>query len=325
MRSVFKKPTSAIAVSATTPASIAILRRLSIDSSTNPPTTSNLGNSITSAYFPIIDRAAFGQRFDPDQYQIQVKFKPLLTQATANSLGTNPYPSNPTYPNIPASLENTAPFLQVALDQQGGYVWDAEAGGYKRADEQIFYNIGSDATPLNTWYASAPHDADGFATYTVPVTSPSFVAKGYYYSYGSGDFRTNYVLPNGGRTFNATTQLWEDVNNGYGPNFQQFGGGPSEPGNPSSKLNVPNGVPLMALGAPAAQLGLSLEIKSISLTKITPTNLVARIDANSGISFRFGSGFTYGATQPGITVPGDWHHRTSRLPPIRSAVSTRTA
>jgi hypothetical protein len=274
-----------------------------IDSTTTPQSVSYIGGSITSAFLPIIDRAAFGQRFDPDQYQIQVKFKPLLTQATANSLMTNPFPSNPTYPNISASLENSAPFFQVALDQQGGYVWDAEAGSYKRADEQIFYNIGSEATPLNTWYATAPHDADGFATFSVPVTSPSFIAKGYYYSYGDGDFRTQNVLSNGGRVQNPDL-TWSDVNNGYGPSFQQFGGGPSEPGNPSSKLNVPNGVPLMALGSPNTQLGLSLEIKSVALTRINPTNLVARLDANSGISFRFGSGFTYGETQPGISVPG---------------------
>ncbi len=243
-----------------------------------------------------------------------MKFKPLLQKTTADSLGVNPFPTNPTYPPISAALENTAPVFSVALDQLGGYVWDNEAGSYKRAGEQIFYNIGSplnaegqpvDPTmTINNWYASASKDAEGYATWTVPVTSPSFVAKTFYYSTGSGDYRAGQVLANGGRVFDSEAGTWSDVTVGYGPNFQQFGGGPSEPGNPGSKLNVPNGVGLMSLGAPAASLGLSLEIKSIALTKINPGQIMARIDSSSGISFRFGSGLTYGGTQPGINVGG---------------------
>ena len=83
---------------------------------------------MTKDYLPVIDRIFFGQLFDPSQYQMVVTFKPLLQKATADSLGTNPYPTNPTYPNIPASLENTAPFIQVGLDQLGGEVWDASVG-----------------------------------------------------------------------------------------------------------------------------------------------------------------------------------------------------
>src|SRR4029079_2464623 len=104
---------------------------------TNVDPTADSSN-VTKDYLPIIDRAFFGQLFDPSQYQIQVKFKPLLQKSTADSLGTNPYPSNPTYPNISAALENTSPFIQVGLDQLGGEVWDAQAGVYKRGDEQIF-------------------------------------------------------------------------------------------------------------------------------------------------------------------------------------------
>src|SRR6478672_995559 len=143
------------------------------------------GTNVTKDYLPIIDRAFFGQLFDPSQYLLQVKFKPLLQKSTADSLHTNPYPTNPSYPGITAATENTSPFIQVGLDQLGGEVWDAQAGAYKRGDEQIFYNIGSTAIPINTWYASAPHDADGFATYSVPVTSPSTVARGFYYGFGS--------------------------------------------------------------------------------------------------------------------------------------------
>jgi hypothetical protein len=345
------------------------------------PTADNV--NVTKDYLPIVDRAFFGQLFDPSEYQLQVKFKPLLTQATANSLGTNPYPSNPTYPPITAALENTAPYFQIGLDQLGGEVWDAQAGAYKRGDEQIFYNIGNpsdgdynndgfvnaadytvwrnhlgqttagdgytlpnevvnnDGTlasagvvdqtdyagwknrvgtvvnPINSWYANAPHDADGFATWSVPVTSPSFVARGFYYGFGSAGTRTNDVTANGGIVQNPDGTFTERTV-GYGPDFENFGGGPADPNNPDSKLNTPNGVPLMFFGAPNYLLGLSLEIKSMALTRITPGPVVSRIDANSSLTFRFGSGFTYqGAgytdgsgnpqpppVQPGIVVNG---------------------
>ena len=259
--------------------------------------------NVTKDYLPIVDRAFFGQLFDPSQYQLQVKFKPLLQKTTADSLGTNPYPTNPVYPNITAALENTSQFIQVGIDQLGGEVWDAQAGVYKRGNEQVFYNIGSAATPINTWYASAPHDADGFATFSVPVTSPSAVARGFYYGFGNGGTRTYDVAPNGGIDAAGT-----DVTVGYGANFQNFGGGPADPSNPSAKLNTPNGAPLIFMGAPTADVGVSLEIKSIALTKITPGPIVARIDANSGLTFRFGTGFSYQGgstiTKPAINVNG---------------------
>ena len=273
------------------------------------------GVKVTKDYLPIIDRAFFGQLFDPAQYQIVVKFKPLLQKTTADSLGTNPYPTNPSYPPINAALENTAPLFAVGLDQLGGEVWDAQAQTYKRGDEQISYNIGSTATPINNWYATAPHDADGFATYSVPVTSPSFVQRGFYYGSGSAGTRTNDVAANGG--IDATGA---DVTTGYGPNFQNFGGGPADPSNPGNKLNTPNGVPVMYLGAPSASTGVNFEIKSISLQRMTPGPVVVRMDANSGITFRFGSGFRYQGqgfngqappVQPGIVVNGTTYDPTA--------------
>jgi hypothetical protein len=140
------------------------------------------GVDINAGYYPAIDRVGFGQLFDPADYQIAVKFKPLLTQATANSLGVNPFPSNPSYPPISAALENTAPLFGVGLDLLGGYVFDSEAGIYKRANEGLGYNIGSAEMPINNWYATAPKDAEGYATFTVPVTQPSFTQKGFYYN-----------------------------------------------------------------------------------------------------------------------------------------------
>jgi hypothetical protein len=260
------------------------------------------GVDINSGYYPAIDRVGFGQLFDPAEYQIAVKFKPLLTQATANMLGTNPFPSNPSYPPISTALENTAPFFGVGLDLLGGYVFDSEAGIYKRANEGLGYNIGSAEMPINNWYATAPHDAEGYATFTVPVTQPSFIQKGFYYNYAQGQTRDCCVVTNGGRMDGA------DVTIGFGENYQHFGGGPEDPSRPGSKLNTPNGVPLISFGAPAADTGVSIEIKSIALTRINPGPIVARLDANSGITFRFGSALSrapdLAPVDPPVSVDG---------------------
>jgi hypothetical protein len=58
-------------------------------------------------------------------------------------------------------------------------------------------------------------------------------------------------------------------------------------------------------GPQEAVTNLSVEIKSIALTKINPGPIVARIDANSGITLRFGSGFTRSTAAAPIPVPND--------------------
>jgi hypothetical protein len=230
---------------------------------------------IGSDYFPVIDRAAFGALFDPDDYQIEVKFKPNQTQ------GLPP---------------NQAAAFDVNLDQIDGFVFDAEAGIHKRAAEQFIYRIGSDAVPINTWYASAPKDADGFATWTVPITAPSFAQRSFYYAFGSNDFRTEHVITGGGRAQNPDGS-WSDVIDG--PDFDQFG-------SPLSSLNAPNGLGSIGLGSAPDGLGnLSIDVKSITVAKINPGPIVSRIDANSGITHRFGSGFTRSTSAPPIPVPND--------------------
>lgn len=268
----------------------------------NQPTTGLIADSISNSYLPVIDRAAFGQQFDPSLYEIQVKFKPLLQKTTADSLGVNPYPTNPTYPNITAAVENTATQFTVGLDQQGGFVWDIASSSYKRAAEQLTYTFGTAATPINQMYVTAPKDSDGFATLNIPVTNPSAIARSFYFNYGDANFRSSYVITNGGSTLNPDS-TYSDATVGYGAGFQSFGGGPVDPSNPSSKLNTPNGVSLISLGAPAATLGLSLEIKSVALTKINPGSILARIDSASGITFRFGSGWTYAGSSTTSPAP----------------------
>ena len=144
---------------------------------------------ITKAYFPLLDRAGYGARFDPEDYQIEVKFKPNLG------------------PPFPPAQQNQATTMSVSFDQHYGFIFDAEQGTYKRSVEQVFYNIGSDETPINTWYASAPKDADGFATWTVPVVNNDAAARSTYFNYGDGAFRDANVVTGGGRMQNPDGTL----------------------------------------------------------------------------------------------------------------------
>jgi hypothetical protein len=91
---------------------------------------------------------------------------------------------------------------------------------------------------------------------------------------------------------------WADSNDGL--DTLSFGGGPT---GPTPQLKAPNGVPLISFGAPAAETGLSIQLKHISLKRITPGPIVARIDANSGITFRYGSALTYGELLAPIGSP----------------------
>jgi hypothetical protein len=106
-----------------------------------------------------------------------------------------------------------------------------------------------------------------------------------------------------GKVLNTETQVWDDVNDGLDP--MSFGNGALDPARPGSQLKVPEGVPLMSFGAPNAESALSVQLKYISLKRINSGSMVARIDENSGFTFRFGSGFTRGTTAAPIPVPGD--------------------
>ena len=128
------------------------------------------------------------------------------------------------------------------------------------------------------------------------MSQASSIQKSYYYNFGNVNTRDNSVVTNGGRSGGT------DVTIGLGAGYQQFGGGPSDPSRPGSKLNTPNGVSLMSFGAPSAETGLNIEVKSIALSRITPNQIMGRIDSNSGITFRFGTALTYGSNQPGIPV-----------------------
>jgi hypothetical protein len=181
----------------------------------------------------------------------------------------------------------------AALPNDGGAT--TQAGRYF----QFQSNFGNQN--INTFYAnpSTPKDADGFATFSVPVTSPSFIQRGFYFNFAETGKREIEALTGNGRVQDPETLVWSDSNDGL--DTLSFGGGAV---GPTPQLKLPNGVPLISFGAPAAETGLSVQVKYIALKRIAPGPIVARLDENSGISYRFGSALAYGNTQPTITVDG---------------------
>ena len=167
-------------------------------------------------------------------------------------------------------------------------MWDAEASTYKRAEQNI-YNIGSADNPINTSYARRRRTRTGLPPgrlRSARRTSP----RSYYHNFGDNQFRLDNVVTGGGMQNPDST--WSDSLAGYGETFTQFGGGPIDPARPGSKLNVPNGVPLISFGKGGdLNQTLSVEIKSMATARITPGPILG-LDANSGITFRFGSGLT---------------------------------
>ena len=78
------------------------------------------------------------------------------------------------------------------------------------------------------------------------------------------------------------------------------------PNRPGSKLNTPNGINLLYFGKfGQRQAALSLEVLGVAIKKTNPGPIAARIDEYSGLSARFGSGFTRGPDFAPIPVPGD--------------------
>jgi hypothetical protein len=232
---------------------------------------------LTVNHIAVLDRIAFGALFDPDEYEIEVKFKP----------NSAPFP-NP----------NQAKSFNVVLEQVDGFMLDAEEGIPERANEQFIYEIGSAANPINSWYASATKDASGFATWTVSVDAPSFVHKGFYHAFGSGVFREENVVGGGGRIFNPATSMYEDVFDG--PDFDSFG-------HSASNLDVPNGLNMLGISSSVSDLAsdLRIEVRSVLVKKINPhPTIVVRMDENSGITRRTGSALMNSAAPPPIIVEG---------------------
>lgn len=198
-------------------------------------------NGVTA--YDALDRGSFGGNFDPNEYVIEVLYK----------TGAN----------------NTAPALNVMLEQWDGFEQDLGANFGKRQAEQLQWgSFQSGVVPeggIGDYYTDAnnPHDADGFAILRIPMSAaPQYTGQSYLFN--SGD--PNYAAPG-----DATADLNA---------FQD---------------QTPNGFGQIHLQAPfnSDNQRLDVEVKDIRIVPAlrNPT-VVARFDAKSGIGRRFGTPFT---------------------------------
>lgn len=89
---------------------------------------------------------------------------------------------------------------------------------------------------------NTPKDAEGFMTVTIPLSTPHFSQRGYYYAYGNNPFRDANTVAGGGRVDgdpNTAGNQWADATDGFDP--LSFGG-------PLSSISVPQGVPVLGIG-----------------------------------------------------------------------------
>ena len=191
---------------------------------------------------------------------------PLLDRAT---FGANFDPTQYVAELVYKPLEgNTATGLNMTLDTTDGF------SGGNRAGEQWQWGF----TDLLTRYDSLPKDADGFVTVRNnggAMTQAASFFHGQSFMYSSGN-------PTGDNL----------------PDFNNFEGDP---------VAVPNGVVqlhLQTVFGTGSELVDNWEIKALRIVKLTPdTREVARLDAKSGISLRFGSPFTRNTDTP-ISIGG---------------------
>lgn len=123
------------------------------------------GNGVTA--FDALDRGSFGGNFNPNDYAIEIIFKP----------GTN----------------NTAPSFNVMLEQWDGFVETAGATFGKRQAEQLQWGtFQSGVVPqggINAYHAQSPQDADGFASLRIPMaTAPQFTGQSFLFNNGNTAF-----------------------------------------------------------------------------------------------------------------------------------------
>ncbi len=163
---------------------------------------------------------------------------------------------------------NTATGLNMTLDTTDGF------SNGDRAGEQWQWGF----TDLMTRYDSLAKDADGFVTVRNnggALTQAASFFHGQSYMYSAGN-------PTGDNL----------------PDFDNFEGSP---------LAVPNGVvqlQLQTVYGTGEELIDNWEIKAVRIVKLAPdAREVARLDAKSGISLRFGSPFTRN-TDPPISIGG---------------------
>lgn len=141
--------------------------------------------NINAADFPILDKAAFGTNFNPDDYILEVVYRP--------------------------GPLNADPVFNITLDTHDGFAPDPVSGVGKRVGQQVQWGF----TNIIAYHA-ANQDASGFATISQGLTNgmggqtSTFTGPSFLFASGSGTFQSANVLqptPNDGADFNAFQNL----------------------------------------------------------------------------------------------------------------------
>lgn len=213
---------------------------------------------ITANDFPVLDRAGFGHNFNPDDYKIEVVYKPLPT--------------------------NEAPVLNVQFDTHDGFVTETREGhpfigtGQRSGEQhQWGFGYGEDAN-IQQLYDAGEKDADGFVTISTPLSD------------GMGGLGPDHTFSGPTFLFNSGDQTFQGLRTIEGEGEIDFGTFEDLAPNGVGQLHLQS-----AFTDDNEDIvgRLHLEVKRISIVPINPDpSLAARMDAMSGIGRRFGTPFT---------------------------------
>lgn len=211
--------------------------------------------------FPILDRAGFGHNFNPDNYEIQVVYRPLPT--------------------------NEAPVFNIQFDTHDGFVVEDRDGlpGFgegKRSGEQHQWGFGytddqGNGMTIQEFYDANQKDSDGFVTISTPLSD------------GAGGVGPDWTFTGPTFLFNSGDQTFQGLNTIQGEGAIDFG---------TFEDLAPNGIGQVHIQSAFTDdesiVGrLHIEVKRITVVPINPDpTLVGRLDAMSGISRRFGTPFS---------------------------------
>ncbi len=234
---------------------------------------------VTANDFPIFDRAGFGINFNPDNYKLEVVYKPLPTnEAAVFNILMDTYDGFRVEDRPGAPQPGTG--KRYAEQQQWGF-------GYGDISGNGTTGSGAEERGLTIqeYYDANPKDADGFVTISAPLTDGMggvsewwrFSGASFMFASGSGAFQQQVTIP--GDT---------------SPDFNDF------------ENLAPNGVVQFHLqSAYSADFRdrLHMDVKRISIVPINRTaGEVARLDARSGIGRRFGTPFSTQSSPDGQTT-----------------------
>ena len=234
---------------------------------------------VTANDFPIFDRAGYGINFDPDNYKLEVVYKPLPTnEAAVFNLLMDTYDGfrleEPDAEFFPGTGK------RYAEQQQWGFGYPDVAGNGSIEDGGEERGL-----TIQEYYDANAKDADGFVTISAPLTDGLGGTSEWWRFSGP-----SFIFASGNPTFQAQATIEGDAE----PDFNDF------------EDLTPNGVVQFHLQSAYDEnfhARLHMEVKRISLVPINRTpGEVARLDAKSGVGRRFGTPFSTQTAPDGVTA-----------------------